>query len=148
MGKVEKVKDTLGGALPLRITQRKARGKRSAHFRVGCGCCNEGLVIFPPENVRDFVEINGVNGSVDQWRQIFGKLLWMQPRVEFPRFGMKDKASGKVSYVSEIEAARLWRYGLAELTNELMDSDFSIRELQIDEYASLNVIADHIEEYI
>jgi hypothetical protein len=82
MEKVAKIHDEAGHSPPLRITQRKAKGKKAASFRVGCGCCNEGLVIFPSsDDPRDtLIEINGVMGSRSQWQQIFGRLLEMEPK--------------------------------------------------------------------
>lgn len=80
MAKVTKVLDPEDGAPALRITQRKARGRRGESFRIGCGCCNEGLVIFPLDPGGPVIEINGVLGTVKQWQQIFGPLLGMEPK--------------------------------------------------------------------
>jgi len=82
MPKIEKIRDEDEHSPPLRVTQRKARGKRAASFRVGCGCCNEGLVIFPPSQEGDpYIEIGGVSGTKSQWQQIFGRLLGMEPKA-------------------------------------------------------------------
>ncbi len=83
MTKIERVQGTSLLVAPLRITRRKAKGTKAASFRVGCGCCNAGLVIFPstgdPEDM--LIEINGVIGSKSQWQQIFGPLLDMKPKT-------------------------------------------------------------------
>ena len=89
VSKVTLIKDTCGnaslGTRPLRVTERKARGKRGASFRVGCGCCTEGLVVFPlgdADEKNGHVEINGVIGTVNQWQQIFGPLLKLVPATK------------------------------------------------------------------
>ncbi|HEY4496316.1 MAG TPA: hypothetical protein VJC04_03100 [Candidatus Paceibacterota bacterium] len=81
MTKIEKVKDDLGKAMPLRITWRKKRplGKRGAFvspsMRIKCGCCPESVVIYYDNSSRDDLEINGVNGTINQWRKVFLPLL-------------------------------------------------------------------------
>ncbi|MDO8598572.1 MAG: hypothetical protein Q7S02_00500, partial [bacterium] len=88
MAEVEKVGSDMDQALPLRITRRKARrtGPRrviSARVRVRCGCCNEALEIHhdhdPTGNIHcDSLEINGVSGTVGQWREVLLPLLGMK----------------------------------------------------------------------
>ena len=81
MAKVTKIED-VGGFMPaLRVTHRKQRKGKGASIRVGCGCCNENLVIFPDDEGDNLIEINGVMGSRRQWQKIFGPLLWMMPTV-------------------------------------------------------------------
>ena len=91
MPKIIKVHDELyeklGGPAPLRITvteTRPPRGKgqptRSPSIRVKCGCCPESVVIFhatePADNPHnETLEINGVIGSLSQWRKILAPLL-------------------------------------------------------------------------
>lgn len=84
MAKIKKVFDKNPNAFPLRVTQRKGTAKRSASFRVGCGCCNEGLVIFPSSDHPhdNTIEINGVMGTIHQWQQIFGPLLNMEAKAD------------------------------------------------------------------
>ena len=85
MAKVKKISDDGGVTLPLRVTQRKAHSGKAPSFRVGCGCCNEGLVVFPPDEESDsdnaHIEINGVMGSRRQWQKVFGSLLNMVPKA-------------------------------------------------------------------
>ena len=81
MSKIEKVKDDLGKAMPLRITRRKKRplGKGDAFvnpsMRIKCGCCSESVVIYYDNSSRDDLEINGVNGTINQWRKVLLPLL-------------------------------------------------------------------------
>ena len=82
MAKIQKIRGAGDHTLPLRMTQRKVTGKKGASFRIGCGCCTQGLVIFPPPSPPDdSIEINGVMGSRDQWQQVFGPLLNMVPKT-------------------------------------------------------------------
>lgn len=87
MPKVEKIKDSRDALPPLRITRRKERrvsSRRviSPRIRVKCGCCAEAVDIFfqdPPTGSTHFdtLEINGVSGTVGQWRQVLLPLLGM-----------------------------------------------------------------------
>lgn len=87
MPKTIKIEDTKSGKLPLRTTYRQPKGVKSGRLLIKCGCCDERLEVHPDAFVlppdadphRTFIEINGVDGSVDQWRQIFGPLLGMRP---------------------------------------------------------------------
>ncbi|HHT9138449.1 MAG TPA: hypothetical protein ACFYEK_14555 [Candidatus Wunengus sp. YC60] len=40
-------------------------------YLLKCGCCDEKLEIYYDEGL----EINGVNGSIEDWREIFLPLL-------------------------------------------------------------------------
>lgn len=84
MPKVELVEDSSGASHPLRITRRKgksdSRGKKLPSIRVKCGCCDEAVVIcFDDEATgdptRDTLEINGVIGTVEQWKNVLEPLL-------------------------------------------------------------------------
>lgn len=84
MPKVEKVS---GGQHDLRITRRARRQISenrwsSSSLRVKCGCCNEAVVIYPTPHIThinaDTIEINGVSGSIAQWRQVLAPLLGFQ----------------------------------------------------------------------
>ncbi len=74
MPKVERIS---GGQHDLRITRRARRQVSknrwsSPSLRVKCGCCNEAVEIYPIGHITDInadtIEINGVNGSIAQWR--------------------------------------------------------------------------------
>jgi len=74
-----------GGCFLPRVTHRPARGKRSPRFIIRCGCCNAGPVeIYYDDHTKELVwatfEINGVNGSVRDWRNILLPLLGFRRR--------------------------------------------------------------------
>ena len=80
MPKIKRTKDGKETFLPLRITRRARRKLISPRLLIRCGCCNESLEIYyddkPTGNPhRDSIEINGVNGTVDQWRKVLLPLL-------------------------------------------------------------------------
>lgn len=60
------------GVLPMRITHRKQQGTRGPRYLIRCGCCDERVEIYYDE---DTLEINGVMGSLQQWRSILMPLL-------------------------------------------------------------------------
>ena len=62
----------------LHISHTKKKGVVSASLTVkcGCGCGNTLRIYYPePDDKDEYVEINGVVGTKDQWRVIFEKLL-------------------------------------------------------------------------
>lgn len=84
MPKIERVEDSTGAGNPLRLTRRKGQrnGRRckSPSIRVKCGCCDEAVVICfddePTGNPSvDTLEINGVMGTVNQWKKVLLPLL-------------------------------------------------------------------------
>jgi hypothetical protein len=56
----------------LRVYHRKAHGKFSARYLVKCGCCDERVEIYYDDEA---LEINAVNGSLENWREVLGPLL-------------------------------------------------------------------------
>ena len=60
------------GGFAIRVFHRKAQGKKSARLLLKCGCCDGKLEIHYSD---DGLEINGVNGSVENWREILTPLL-------------------------------------------------------------------------
>jgi hypothetical protein len=57
---------------------KNGRGVKSARYVLRCGCCKNGLVeIFYN---RDNLEINGVDGSIENWRAILLPLLGINPK--------------------------------------------------------------------
>lgn len=75
-----KMQNTRPDGLPeLRIWHKKAqqRGRKTigARYLVKCGCCNEKVEIFYDE---DSLEINGVDGSIQNWREVLLPLLNIQ----------------------------------------------------------------------
>ena len=79
MSKIKKIY----GNLPLRVSYRSKRGRNGARILIKCGCCNQSLEIYPADDPKNFplsesIEINGVNGSVAQWRELLCPLMGMK----------------------------------------------------------------------
>ena len=80
MARITKIKDDRKNTMPLRVTHRKATGKKCPRLRIKCGCCEEAFEIYvddvPTGDIHeDFLEISGVYGTIDQWRKLFLPLL-------------------------------------------------------------------------
>lgn len=60
------------GQPEIRVYHRKQSGKRSPRYLLKCGCCKEKIEIYYDE---DGLEIGGVNGAVEDWREILLPLL-------------------------------------------------------------------------
>jgi hypothetical protein len=60
------------GQPQIRVYHRKAQHKRTARYLLRCGDCDEKLEIYYSE---DGLEIGGVNGAIDDWREILLPLL-------------------------------------------------------------------------
>lgn len=80
MPKIERVEDSAGTGNPLRLTKRKGHKRKSPSIHVKCGCCDEAVIIYfddkPTNNPsHDWLEINGVIGTVDQWKKVLLPLL-------------------------------------------------------------------------
>lgn len=58
--------------LPVKVSHRKERGKKMARYLLRCGCCDAKLEIHYYD---DIIEINGVIGSIDNWRKILNPIL-------------------------------------------------------------------------
>ena len=56
----------------LRVWHRKAFKKTMPRYLVKCGCCDEAVEIYYGEGT---LEINGVLGTVDDWRELLLPLL-------------------------------------------------------------------------
>jgi hypothetical protein len=61
----------------IRAYHRKGSGKKMPRFLLKCGCCNEKLEIYYDN---EELEINGVNGSLDDWREILLPLLRIEKK--------------------------------------------------------------------
>jgi hypothetical protein len=80
---VELIPDSRNAFHPLRRSYRKPNRRKKGRILVRCGCCDEKLEIVTdkPEfqmgadSHRTLVEINGVAGTIDQWRKILCPLL-------------------------------------------------------------------------
>ena len=71
------------GYATLRVSRRKERHKQSARLRIKCGDCNKALDIFYDE---EGLEIRGVHGSVENWREILFPLLAPKARTARVQF--------------------------------------------------------------
>ena len=60
------------GQPQIRVYHKKGYGKRSPRYLLKCGCCDEKLEIYYDETG---LEINGVNGAIEDWREILLPLL-------------------------------------------------------------------------
>jgi len=60
------------GQPEIRVYHKKGYGKKSPRYLLKCGCCNEKLEIYYD---KEGLEINGVNGSIEDWREILLPLL-------------------------------------------------------------------------
>ncbi|MCJ7471449.1 MAG: hypothetical protein MUP02_01380 [Actinobacteria bacterium] len=56
----------------IRLYHKKGYGKKSPRYLLKCGCCNEKLEIYYD---KEGLETNGVNGSIEDWREILLPLL-------------------------------------------------------------------------
>jgi hypothetical protein len=65
------------GQPEIRIRHRPGTGKKSPQYVLRCGCCSENLRIFYAE---DGLEIGGVNGAIEDWREILLPLLSIEKR--------------------------------------------------------------------
>lgn len=60
------------GQPEIRVYHRRGKGKKSPRYLLKCGCCDQKLEIYYAE---DGLEINGVNGAIEDWREILLPLL-------------------------------------------------------------------------
>lgn len=65
------------GSFQIRVYHRKQRGNRSPRYLLKCGCCDESLEICYGGGT---LEINGVMGSLENWREILVPLLEIKTR--------------------------------------------------------------------
>ncbi len=63
-------------SMSLRAWSKPASKRMMARMRIKCGCCDQQVDIFHLENV---LEINGVIGTVENWREILLPLLERKP---------------------------------------------------------------------
>ncbi|MBN1867056.1 hypothetical protein JW916_07155 [Candidatus Sumerlaeota bacterium] len=63
------------GQPQIRVYHRKAVKKKMARYLLKCGCCEQRLEIWYAD---DGLEIGGVNGTIDDWREILFPLLFVE----------------------------------------------------------------------
>lgn len=61
----------------IRVYHTQSRGKGSPRFLLKCGCCEQKLEIYYGD---DGLEIGGVNGAIEDWRDILLPLLLIEKR--------------------------------------------------------------------
>lgn len=87
-------KDAIGGLPLIRVKHRPAlrrpgsKTTRGAYYLIRCGCCTEQVQIFYSE---DSLEINGVDGSLENWRAILLPLLGINPKTILTKQQTKAK---------------------------------------------------------
>jgi len=88
-------KGGIGGLPLIRVKHRAAYQRpgttkiaRSAHYLIRCGRCTERVEIFYDE---DSLEINGVDGSLENWRAILLPLLGINPKTMLTKEQAKAK---------------------------------------------------------
>ncbi len=97
--KIPKTVNKLGrydrnGMFYLRVYRKKKTKKLDAHYLLKCGCCDSKLKIFDFDGSalgnmhKDLLEINGVMGSIAEWRRIFLPLLHL--KLGRTKNGIKD----------------------------------------------------------
>ena len=73
-----KLYDTEKYGYPLiRVYHKKAIKKKMPRYLLKCGCCNKKIEIYYDE---EGLEIGGVNGAIEDWREILLPLLTPKPR--------------------------------------------------------------------
>lgn len=60
------------GQPQIRVYHKKGIGKRMPRYLLKCGCCDKKVEVCYDDGG---LEINGVNGSIDDWREILLPLL-------------------------------------------------------------------------
>ena len=65
------------GQAQIRVYRRAGVGKRCPRYLLKCGCCDQRLEIY---YAKDGLEIGGVNGSIDDWREILLPLLLIEEK--------------------------------------------------------------------
>jgi hypothetical protein len=81
------------GQPEIRLRHRPARGKKSPSYLLRCGCCDQRLEIHYAE---DGLEIGGVNGTLEDWREILLPLLLIERKgARFVDVSRKPKGAAK-----------------------------------------------------
>jgi hypothetical protein len=65
------------GQPQIRVYHKKGEGKKTARYLFKCGCCDQKLEIYYAE---DGLEINGVNGAIQDWRDLLLPLLRIEQK--------------------------------------------------------------------
>ena len=65
------------GQPQIRMYHKRGEGKKMPRYLLRCGCCEEKLEIHYAD---DGLEIGGVNGAIQDWRDILLPLLLVERR--------------------------------------------------------------------
>ena len=77
------------GQPEIRVRHRPGAGKKCPHYVLRCGCCAETLRVYYAD---DGLEIGGINGAIEDWREILLPLLLIEKRGRrFVDVGRKEK---------------------------------------------------------
>ncbi len=80
------------GQPEIRVRHRQGSGKKTSSYILRCGCCGESLRIYYAD---DGLEIGGVNGALEDWREILLPLLLIERRgTRLVDVSRKQKKSG------------------------------------------------------
>ena len=86
------------GQPQVRVYHKKGVGKRMPRYLLKCGCCDEKVEIYYGH---DGLEVNGVNGTIEDWREILLPLLLIEQHGE----GYIDQRKSKADTVGELDAS-------------------------------------------
>ena len=92
LARSNRVYDTARFGQPeIRLRHRTAKGKKSPSYAIRCGCCDQRLEIYYAD---DGLEIGGVNGVLEDWREILLPLLLIERKGgQFVDVSRKPKGS-------------------------------------------------------
>lgn len=65
------------GQPEIRVYHKKGHKKKMNRYLLKCGCCDQKLEIYYAD---DGLEIGGVNGAIEDWREILLPLLLIEQR--------------------------------------------------------------------
>ena len=68
---------SLYGYPQIRVYHKRGSGKKCPRYLLKCGCCKEKVEIYYGD---DGLEINGVNGAIEDWRDILLPLLLIEKK--------------------------------------------------------------------
>ncbi len=89
------------GQPQVRVYHKKGVGKRMPRYLLKCGCCDEKVEIYYGD---DGLEINGVNGTIEDWREILLPLLLIEQHGERYIDQQKSKADTSGQQDASVDA--------------------------------------------
>ena len=76
----------------IRVYHKKRTGRRLPRYLLKCGCCEEKVEIWYSE---DDLEIGGVSGTIEDWREILLPLLFIEQKDNKLIDNMKQKKQNR-----------------------------------------------------